>query len=237
MFNILRTNLPRFVLPALIWLCIPAVCLQAAEKNAAYRAALESINAADLAGYIRHLADPQMEGREAGTRGGRAAAAYLAEQFSKLHLRPAGKADGFEQPLPPNYRNVLGLIPGDDPKLKDEIIVVGAHYDHIGFGRRYSLGPYGKVHPGADDNASGTSALMELAHAFSFLPDPPKRSILLAAWDAEEEGMLGAKYYVAHPSAPLDKIVAAFNLDMIGRLRNDHLYVCGRAAVAGGGAS
>jgi len=229
-----RLNLRVFVCLALAWGCCLAFCVQAAEKNAAYRAALESITSADLTGYVEHLADAKMEGREAGTRGGRAAAAYLAEQFAKLHLHAAGIGDGYEQPFSSNYRNILGMIPGDDPELKNEVIVVGAHYDHIGFGwHGNSLGPRGKVHPGADDNASGTSALMELAKAFGFLPGPPKRSILLAAWDAEEEGMLGSKYWIAHPTVPLEKIVACFNLDMIGRLRDDHVYVFGSRSGSG----
>ena len=166
-----RLHLRKIVWPTLLWVCCLALYVQAAEKSAAYRAALESITSADLTGYVKHLADPQMEGRQSGTRGGRAAAAYLAEQFAKLNLRAAGSGEGFEQPFPPNYRNVLGIIPGGDPALKDEVIVVGAHYDHIGFGNRgNSLGPYGKIHPGADDNASGTSALMELAKAFRVRP-------------------------------------------------------------------
>jgi hypothetical protein len=229
-----RLHLRKIVWPTLLWVCCLALYVQAAEKSAAYRAALESITSADLTGYVKHLADPQMEGRQSGTRGGRAAAAYLAEQFAKLNLRAAGSGEGFEQPFPPNYRNVLGIIPGGDPALKDEVIVVGAHYDHIGFGNRgNSLGPYGKIHPGADDNASGTSALMELAKAFSYLPGPPKRSILVAAWDAEEKGLLGSKYWVSHPTVPLGKIVASFNLDMIGHLRDDHVYVFGSRSGCG----
>jgi hypothetical protein len=214
-------------LAALLFFC-SAVCALAAEKNAAYRLAMESITSADLTGYVKQLADDKMQGRESGSRGGRAAAAYLVEQFARLHLRPAGTDGGFEQPFRANFRNVLGMIPGGDGELKEEIIVVGAHYDHVGLGRpSNSYGPYGTIHPGADDNASGTSALMELAEAFSFIPEKPKRSILLAAWDAEEIGMLGSKYWVSHPTAPLKKIVACFNLDMIGRLRGNRLYVYG----------
>jgi hypothetical protein len=223
-----RLHLWKIIWPALVWICCLTLYVQAAEKSAAYRAALESITSADLTAYVNHLADPQMEGRQSGTRGGRAAAAYLAEQFAKLNLRAAGSEVGFEQPFPPNYRNVLGIIPGGDPAFKDEVIIVGAHYDHVGFGNRgNSLGPYSKIHPGADDNASGTSALMELAKAFSRLPGPPKRSILVAAWDAEEIGLLGSKYWVSHPTVPLEKIVACFNLDMIGHLRDDRVYVFG----------
>ena len=81
-----------FALPALAWICCLAICLKAAEKNASYRAALESITSADLTGYVNVLADAKMEGREAGTRGGRAAGEYLIEQFAKFNLRPAGEA-------------------------------------------------------------------------------------------------------------------------------------------------
>ena len=91
---------------------------------------------------------------------------------------------------------------------------------------------YGKVHPGADDNASGTSALMELAKAFGLLPDPPRRSILVAAFDGEEKGLLGSKYWVSHPTVPLEKIVASIDLDMIGRSAQRSV-VCLRRADAG----
>ena len=105
------------------------------------------------------------------------------------------------------------------------MIVVGAHYDHIGYGGRLSLGTPGYIHPGADDNASGSSAVLELAKAMTMLSPAPKRSILFAAWDAEEKGLLGSKYWVAHPTVPLDRVVAAMNLDMVGRLRDGHLIV------------
>jgi hypothetical protein len=104
----------------------------------------------------------------------------------------------------------------------------------VGYGNRSnSYGPIGKVHPGADDNASGTSALMELAKAFGLLPGPPRRSILVAAFDGEEKGLLGSKYWVSHPTVPLEKIVACIDLDMIGRLRNDQLYVYGARTGSG----
>ena len=120
------------------------------------------------------------------------------------------------------------MIAGDDPQLKDDVIVVCAHYDHVGYGNRSnSYGPIGKIHPGADDNASGTSALLELAKAFTFLPGPPKRSILVAAFDGEEKGLLGSTYWVSHPTLPPAKVVACIDLDMIGRLRDDRLYVYG----------
>ncbi len=133
----------------------------------------------------------------------------------------------FFQPFPPNFRNILVILPGSDPKFRDQVILVGAHYDHIGYGGRLSLGPSGYIHPGADDNASGTAAVLELAKAFTILSAAPKRSIVFAAWDAEEQGLLGSKYWLAHPSLPLDRVAAAVNLDMIGRLRDERLIVFG----------
>jgi hypothetical protein len=200
-----------------------AVC--AAEKNASYQAALESIKADELYQYVDRLASEDMEGREAGTKGGLAAAEYLVEQYKQLHLNAAGDDGKFFQQFEPNMRNVLAILPGSDPQLRDQVIVVCAHFDHIGYGRFMSLGPYGYIHPGADDNASGTSAVIELAKAFTMLA--PKRSILFANWDGEEKGLLGSKHWVTHPTMPLDRVTVALNLDMIGRLRDKSLMVMG----------
>ncbi len=226
MRSILRSILPPAA--AVLFCCAWTVSVHAVEKNSSYRAALESIQADELSEQVGRLADAAMEGREAGTRGGRAAADYLADQYARLHLRGAGVEGGFLQPFAPNFRNVLAILEGGDPQLRDQVIVVGAHYDHVGYGGRgYSLGPYGYIHPGADDNASGTAAVLELAEAFTVLSGPPKRSILFAAWDAEEKGLLGSKHWVAHPTVPLDRVAAAVNLDMVGRLRDEHLIVFG----------
>lgn len=106
--------------------------------------------------------------------------------------------------------NVLGYIEGSDPELKNEVIVIGAHLDHLG-----KRGDY--IFNGADDNGSGSVGVMEIAEAFSKNPAKPKRSILFALWTAEEKGLLGSRYYVSHPFFPLDKTVACLNLDMISR--------------------
>ncbi len=120
------------------------------------------------------------------------------------------------------------ILPGSDPKFRDQVIVVGAHYDHVGYGQNgLSLGPAGYIHPGADDNASGTATVLELAKAFTILSAAPKRSIVFAAWDAEEKGLLGSKYWLAHPTLPLEHVTAAVNLDMVGRLHDDHVIVFG----------
>jgi hypothetical protein len=219
---------------ALLFCCIWTVSVSAAEKNSSYNAALESIVAVELGDRVAQLADPAMEGRESGTRGGKAAGDYLADRYAKLHLRGCGDKDGFFQSFVPNFRNVLAMLPGSDPKLREQIIVVCAHYDHVGYGGRgMSPDPYGSIHPGADDNASGASAVLELAKAFTLLSEPPKRSILFVNWDAEEKGLLGSKYWVAHPTVALDRIVAGLNLDMVGRLRDSQLLVVGTRTGAG----
>jgi hypothetical protein len=223
---------PRvFALSLLAFLILP-LGLQAAEKNAAFRAALESITAADLLDRNKVLADEKMAGREAGTAGGAEARKYILEQYAKFKLQPGGPDGKFEQPLPPNYCNVVGLIPGRDPALKNEYVLLEAHYDHVGLGHRMSYDP-GAIHPGADDNASGSSALIELAEAFALLAEPPKRSILILATDGEEKGLVGSNYWAKHPTVPTDKVVAGLNLDMIGRLRDDTLYIYGTRTGAG----
>ncbi len=226
-----RTFRPRLTVVAALLLFLPP--LEAAEKSSAYQAALSSISASELGNEVGELADVALEGREAGTAGGHAAGEHLAEQYKRLRFAGAGPEGGYFQPFAPNFRNVLAVLPGSDPKLRDQVIVVGAHYDHLGYGGRSSLGPYGYVHPGADDNASGTSAVLEIAQAFSLLPSPPKRTVLFAHWDAEEKGLLGSKYWVANPTLPREHVAAMINLDMIGRLRENRLNVYGVGSGAG----
>ncbi len=125
-------------------------------------------------------------------------------------------------------QNVVGFLEGTDPELKDETIVIGAHYDHIGLGYYGTMdkGNIGQIHNGADDNASGTAGMMELAEAFSL--SKPKRSIVFIAFDAEENGLLGSKHYAYyHPLRPLDKTIAMINLDMISRNSPEFLWVGG----------
>jgi peptidase M28-like protein/PDZ domain-containing protein/PA domain-containing protein len=124
--------------------------------------------------------------------------------------------------------NVIGILPGTHPTLRDETIVVGAHYDHLGRGGEGSLAPdaVGAVHPGADDNASGTAAVLGLARAFAAAGGAP-RTLVFVAFSGEEMGLLGSAHYVRHPALPLETTAAMVNLDMVGRLRNDTLYVGG----------
>ncbi|MBX7219309.1 MAG: M28 family peptidase [Blastocatellia bacterium] len=124
-------------------------------------------------------------------------------------------------------KNVAGWLEGSDPKLKNEVVVIGAHYDHLGLGGPSSLAPKeGDIHNGADDNASGTAGVLELAKAFA-AGARPKRSLLFLSFSAEEKGLLGSAYYTDHPVKPLGETVAMINMDMIGRMREDKLVVQG----------
>ncbi len=203
----------------------PAV---AADANANYRAAIESINAEQIRGFVTYLADDALEGRESGTKGNHEAGDFIAGVFRELGLEPGGKGGAYFQDFPPNFRNILAVLPGSDPEPAKEYVIVGAHYDHVGYGnRRNSAGPIGQIHNGADDNASGVSAVLELAEAMLVLEPRPRRTIIFAAWDAEEMGLLGSKHWVPQPTVPLEGIVLCVNLDMIGRVRNDRLFVHG----------
>lgn len=219
----------RFSRAALIGIFLAAFYSPAfAAENAAVLAALESITGDDLQRHVDVLADDTFEGREAGSRGGRAAAGYLVRELAKAGLKPAGVDGTWFQPFSAGYHNILALLEGSDPELKYETILLGAHYDHVGYGTtQNSYGPTGYIHNGADDNASGIAALLETAEAFATLGQPPKRSILFALWDGEEKGLLGSDHWVDNPTVRLDQVRLALNLDMIGRLRNRQVSVYG----------
>lgn len=126
-------------------------------------------------------------------------------------------------------RNVIGALSGSDPKLREQWVVIGAHYDHLGLGGRFALDPAmtGQIHHGADDNASGTAGVMELARIAETNPESWHRSVLFMAFAGEEIGLRGSSWFVNHPTVPLDKIDAMLNMDMIGRMNNEKLYVGG----------
>src|SRR5207245_2979291 len=124
--------------------------------------------------------------------------------------------------------NVAAYLPGETK----EYVVIGAHYDHLGLGDQNSLAPSqaGTVHPGADDNASGTAGVIELARWFSTQPKQ-KRGILFLSFAGEEQGLLGSSYYAGHPMLPLDQAVAMIDMDSIGRIRNTKIYVVSVASI------
>jgi hypothetical protein len=188
---------------------------------------------------VRYLSDDRLEGRLTGTPGADSAAAYVARRFAEVGLAPA--SDGWFQdfvvsPDAPaarhapvggaRGRNVIGVLRGTDPNLKGETVVVGAHYDHLGLGGAFALDPdsTGAVHNGADDNASGTAALIDIARRL--VRRPPARSVTFVAFGGEELGLLGSAHYVRE-SLKTGPTTAMLNLDMVGRLRRDRLVVYG----------
>ena len=194
---------------------------------------------------LHYLADDAREGRGVGTRGLEEAGRYLAQAFKTIGLAPGGDSGTYFQTFVISHdapaaihtdaggktiRNVIGVLRGRSPALRGEIIVVGAHYDHLGYGGFGALDDpdsTGKIHNGADDNASGTTALLEVARRL--VTRRPERTVLFIAFSGEELGDLGSGYYVAHPTVPMDSIYTMLNMDMVGRLRNAKLIVSGAA--------
>jgi hypothetical protein len=189
---------------------------------------------------IKFLSDDRLGGRLTGSPGADTAAAYLARRFQAVGLQPA--AGGWFQrftiardaPVAQHAHvagltgsNVIGVLPGRDPVLRNEAVIVGAHYDHLGLGGFGSLDPdsTGKVHNGADDNASGAAMLIQIAERLAALP--PARTVVFIAFSGEELGLLGSAYYVKQPIYPLPTTLAMINLDMVGRLRQKRLIVYG----------
>lgn len=218
----------------LVWGCL-AIAPQAGAgtRDAGFVAALHSITRAELYDHEEILASDAFEGREAGMPGGESARQYLLAALQRYALKPAG-SEGFLQPFSDRFCNVIAELPGSDPALQNEYLVLAAHYDHVGYGtpRNVRDGP-GSVHNGADDNASGTAALLEIAQACTLLPRPPRRSLLFIFFDAEEKGLLGSRFWVEHPTRPLDKVKLMINMDMVGRLRLDRIELYGWRTAAG----
>ena len=194
---------------------------------------------------INYLAADAREGRGVGTRGLEEAGQYLAAAFRKIGLTPGGAAGSYFQtftiaPDAPiairtnaggkTIRNVIGVLRGRSRARRGQAIIIGAHYDHLGpggFGALDDPDSTGKVHNGADDNASGTTALLEVARRL--VRRPLDRSVVFIAFSGEELGALGSDYYVKHATVPVDSITAMLNMDMVGRLRNAKLIVLGAA--------
>ena len=200
-----------------------------------------SIVVEDLQRHIYILASDSLQGRETGKPGQKMAANYIAKFFKEIGIPPYKNNSYFqkfkvktvkrygkwkwdkkgvlEKILNNNYikgENIIGFIEGSD--LKDQIVVITAHYDHLG--TKDSL-----IYNGADDNGSGTVAIMEIAEAFMLAKKEgkgPRRSILIMPVSAEEKGLLGSKYYVENPIYPLENTIANLNVDMIGRIDDYH---------------
>ena len=210
-----------------------------AQENLSYA---NSINNTDLYKHIEVLSSDSLEGRETGKPGQKMAAEYIANQFKKIGIPPYKRKTYYQKFKVKSERhickcddcdltffkrifkanqtirgeNVLGYIEGSD--LKDELLIITAHYDHLG--KHDSL-----IFNGADDDASGVSAALEIAEAFMLAKkegNGPRRSILIMPVSGEEKGLLGSRYYTDNPIYPLENTVANLNIDMIGRLDDWH---------------
>jgi Zn-dependent M28 family amino/carboxypeptidase len=201
---------------------------------AASVAAPSTVDGAVLLGDLRTLASPEFAGRRTGTDGSRKAQAFLQSRFEALGLKPFGA--GYAQPFAfshhsikgiftpgrpyktefPSAVNYIGYIPGS--ALPERVIVVSAHYDHLGL-------KDGKLYPGADDNASGVAAMLAIAAWFK--AHPPRHTIVFAAFDGEELGMQGARAFVAAPPFPKGQLALNLNLDMVSRNDNNEIFVAG----------
>ena len=177
--------------------------------------------------HVRVLTSDSLTGRGMGTEGEKKAAAYISRCFESYGLEfiyPNGIQDFFvvnQQGDTLSSQNIVAIMAGSDPKLKEEYIVVGAHYDHLGSQKITIDGRDSLVlYPGADDNASGTAVLLEMAKAASQQPDLFKRSLVFVAFGAEEMGMIGSWYFVHRAFSPIKQTVFMLNTDMIGRSGN-----------------
>ncbi|MBW7931916.1 MAG: M20/M25/M40 family metallo-hydrolase, partial [Gammaproteobacteria bacterium] len=205
------------------------VVMASLPQRAALAEPPPAYSAERLQSHVDWLAAPEREGRGFGSEGLVAAGEYIREQFAAAGLQP-GAADGsWFQPFTAvggpekkevTLRNVIGVLPGADPRFAGQAALFTAHYDHLGFGWPDARSDaIGKIHPGADDNASGVAVMIEVARALAAGPPPP-RTIVFIAFSGEESGLLGSRHYVKNPTpVPLAGIIADLNLDTVGNLR------------------
>jgi hypothetical protein len=207
-----------------------------------------SITDASVTAMLSVLADDSMEGRMTASRGAARATKFIAAQMSAAHLQPMGDS-GYFQKVPllitsqglgpysaaaaaPGTRtvvdvNVIGMIPGSDPALRDEYVLVDAHFDHLGVGTAVHGD---SIYNGADDDASGVVTVLSVARAIAAGP-APKRSILFVTTTGEEEGLFGTEWLIGHFPVPLDSVRANLEIEMIGR--PDSLIGPGKAWLTG----
>ncbi|HEY6171940.1 MAG TPA: M28 family peptidase [Candidatus Kapabacteria bacterium] len=223
--------MPRKTLLLLAFYLLPVV---------SFAQTTSEITVSDLKHRLDILASDSLEGRRSGTIGCEKAANYIAKEFKRIGLEPLDSAKTFLQHFEFSERaidttkkektktaNVIGFLQGNDKDLKDEVVIVGGHYDHLGFGGHNALDTSKAIHYGADDNASGTAGIIELAEYFTKNRSSLKRSLLFMAYSGEEEGLHGSIYYTKNPYLPLEKTQTMINMDMIGRMKDSILIVEG----------
>lgn len=209
-------------LPWFVALLILAVTVRADDLQNGWDGAIKSEH---VRPHVEFLASRELAGRS-GVNSGKAAD-YLTKQFRACKLRPLFADGSFDQPIPTSAeddssdeslrivgRNVGAWLEGSDPKLRDELIVIGTHFDHLGTRN-------GKIFRGADDNASGTAMMLEVARHLATSKQRPKRSIVFVGFDLEEQLLWGSRWFVAHPPFELDRVKLFITADMIGRSLGD----------------
>jgi Zn-dependent M28 family amino/carboxypeptidase len=220
----------KILIPLLSTLILTSCAADLTYTGSAFKKSYQSISANELKTHLYIVASDEMEGRDTGSEGQKKAGRYLIEQYQKMGISHPKPMSSFYQTIPkealqgkrgnlPESENILAFIEGTEKP--EEIIVISAHYDHIGI-------KDGVVYNGADDDGSGTVALLEIAEAFQMAKKSgksPKRSILFLHVTGEEHGLLGSKYYSENPIFPLENTVADLNIDMIGRCDADN---CGK---------
>jgi Peptidase family M28 len=192
------------------------------------KARAATVSQASVRKYMQALASDAMRGRGSATTDELAAAKYIASQLKLLKIKPAGDDGGYLQTVkfqrrqrgapdaPPKEAtttNVVGILRGRDPKLAKETVLLSAHLDHLGIGREVKGD---NIYNGADDDASGVTAVLELAGALA-RGTRPKRTVVFALFGSEEIGGYGARYFQEHPPVPIESIVANLEFEMIGR--------------------
>ncbi len=211
-----------------LFVVLTAFSLQKNKKN-------QIVKPDELKEWVSYLASDQMRGRRNGSPEMKVAAAWISEKFSEYGLKPILASGGFiqdyafitRQGVETRERNVIGFIEGSDPKLKNEFIILSAHFDHIGVRKGNATD---SIANGADDNAAGTVALIGIAKYIKESGSKPGRSILFTAFSGEESGMKGSRHFVANSPLPLKKAYADFNIEMIGHseyLGKNNYYMTG----------
>ena len=226
---------------AVLAACSRAAVVSTATPPAQPVTAPTSVTDADVRRLLGAIAADSMEGRGTATPGSARAAKFIAAELARYGVQPAGDS-GFFQRVPvaftsgngvrqltllstlaardsvpaadrANAVNVVGVIPGSDPALREQVVLVDAHYDHLGIQHGQAAD---SIYNGADDDGSGVVAVMEIARALAAGP-PPKRTVVVAATTGEEVGLLGTRWYLQHPARPVEAMVANLEIEMIGR--------------------
>jgi hypothetical protein len=208
---------------------------QPEPQQATFDQAVSEINEGDLKKHMNYLCADGLEGRMSGKKGNRLSAEYVEKQLSGYGMKTKRQRFSISRanPGPKNEtgddwcENIIGWIEGNDSALKEEVMVVGAHMDHIGYGPQWSSARNQglKIHPGADDNASGTTGLLEIARAHGKMKRQIKRTTIFIAFSGEEMGLIGSRHYCNNPLFPesnpsISKHIFMLNMDMIGRLNS-----------------